>query len=419
MINKYIFFIFLFFVFFVILAQSDIPTFSDRITLGLIEDDDIDEASGIAASSKNPGVIWVHNDSGDKNRIFAIDTSGNDLGEYTISGAENRDWEDIAVGSGPDNSKSYIYIGDIGDNDGQYTIKYIYRIEEPLVSLNQNSIKTTLSNVEKISFYYPDSPRDAETLMLDPITKDIFIISKRNSKIRIYRLPFPQSTTQNIEAEKSAEFQLEIDPEDDKPFNYLTAGDISKDGNEILIKSYTNIFYWYRNPNETISEVLSSRAPELLPFQNTIDESQGEAVCWKPFADKGYYTLSEEKIDYNGTTFTFPAYLYYYKRTSEITSLNDGNLNNDFRLYQNFPNPFNPVTKIKYTIPINNKHRNTNVKLVVYDVIGNEVALLKNENQTPGNYEIEFNGSKLTSGIYYYELRFGNYRKVKKMVLLK
>ncbi|MFZ1290955.1 MAG: T9SS type A sorting domain-containing protein [Melioribacteraceae bacterium] len=427
MIQRKIIFYICLFSFVQIFSQNNPPTFGERENFGLVENDEIDEASGIAASYKNPGVIWTHNDSGDKNRIFALDTNGNNLGEYFLSGIENRDWEDIAVGLGPDNSKSYIYIADIGDNDGQFSLKYIYRIEEPTVLLNQNPLITSISNLEKITFYYPDDPRDAETLMLDPLTKDLLVVSKRNSKIRIYRLPFPQSTTSNIEAEISAEIKLEFDPEDDKPFNYITAGDISNNGTEILLKSYSHIFYWYRDPSETIGEALSLSQPEILPFENSIDETQCEAICWKPFGDMGYYTLSEEKIDYNGSTFNFPASLYYYTRTSEITSINGSKISNEFKLEQNFPNPFNPTTTIKYSILSNDKSEMSNVKthsyaslqLIIYDVLGNEIAILVNEKQNAGNYEIEFDGTKLSSGIYYYELSFGNFRKVKKMVLLK
>ncbi|MBK8945223.1 MAG: T9SS type A sorting domain-containing protein [Ignavibacteriae bacterium] len=420
MFNKYIFVLICFLIFIAILAQNNIPTFSERENLGLIENDEIDEASGIAASYKNPGVIWTHNDSGDKNRIFALDTTGKNLGEYFLTGIENRDWEDIAIGPGLDAAKSYIYIADIGDNDAQYSLKYIYIIEEPLVSLNQNPVISTIGKVEKITFYYPDEPRDAETLMLDPITKDLFVVTKRNSKINIYRLPFPQSTNSNIEAEISAEIKLDFDPEFNKPFNYLTGGNISINGTEILIKSYTNIFYWYRNPSKSIAEVLSETKPEILPFENTLDETQCEAICWKPYSDMGYYTLSEEKIDYNGTTLNFPASLYYYKRTSEITSVENLKITNNFKLEQNFPNPFNPITKIKYTIPadLETLHA-TSLQLIVYDFLGSELQTLVNEHKTTGNYEIEFDGSKFPSGIYYYELTYGNFRKVKKMVLLK
>jgi hypothetical protein len=85
-----------------------------------------------------------------------------------------------------------------------------------------------------------------------------------------------------------------------------------------------------------------------------------------------------------------------------------------FSLAQNYPNPFNPSTIISYQLPVNN-----NVSLIVYDVLGNEVATLANEFKTAGNHKVKFNASNFSSGIYFYQLRSGNYLETKKMTLLK
>jgi len=105
-----------------------------------------------------------------------------------------------------------------------------------------------------------------------------------------------------------------------------------------------------------------------------------------------------------------------------------------FYLYQNSPNPFNPSTKIKYSVPasvmLNSfQHLNSEtpnqvrgdyfVTLKVYDVLGNEVATIVNEEKTTGNYEVNFDGSGLTSGIYFYTLKSGEFSNTKKMILLK
>jgi hypothetical protein len=90
-----------------------------------------------------------------------------------------------------------------------------------------------------------------------------------------------------------------------------------------------------------------------------------------------------------------------------------------FELEQNYPNPFNPSTKIKFTIPSNVKRETSNVSLKVYDVLGNVVATLVNEEKPAGNYEIEFKASNLSSGIYYYRLVTGSFTDTKKMILLK
>ncbi len=90
-----------------------------------------------------------------------------------------------------------------------------------------------------------------------------------------------------------------------------------------------------------------------------------------------------------------------------------------FILYQNYPNPFNPSTTIKYAIPAINNRQATKVKLLVYDLLGREVATLVNREKAPGSYQVNFDGSNLPSGLYFYKLTAGNYSAVKKMILMK
>ncbi|MCX6165047.1 MAG: T9SS type A sorting domain-containing protein [Ignavibacteriae bacterium] len=90
------------------------------------------------------------------------------------------------------------------------------------------------------------------------------------------------------------------------------------------------------------------------------------------------------------------------------------NVPTEFALFQNYPNPFNPSTSIKYQVE-SIRH----IKLVVYDILGKEIATLVNEKQSPGTYEVTFDGSKLTSGIYFYRFVTDGFSETKKMVLLK
>ena len=100
-------------------------------------------------------------------------------------------------------------------------------------------------------------------------------------------------------------------------------------------------------------------------------------------------------------------------------------LNWNYVLNQNFPNPFNPSTKIKFTIPstddslLGGGERGGLVTLKIFDVLGNEVVTLHNEQKPAGTYEVEFDGNLLASGIYFYQLKSGNFFETKKMLLLK
>ena len=102
--------------------------------------------------------------------------------------------------------------------------------------------------------------------------------------------------------------------------------------------------------------------------------------------------------------------------TTTITSLEENNFEivNDFQLYQNYPNPFNPITRLQYAI--SNKRF---ITLKVFDILGNEVKTLVNEEKPVGNYEFDFNASYLPSGVYFYRLQAGNFSQTKKMILLK
>ena len=95
------------------------------------------------------------------------------------------------------------------------------------------------------------------------------------------------------------------------------------------------------------------------------------------------------------------------------------NIITSFSLEQNYPNPFNPVTKIRYSIPNVGTHGYASIQLKVYDVLGRKIAVLVNKKQQPGNYEVTFDGSKFSSGVYFYQLSIGNFVSTKKMILLK
>jgi hypothetical protein len=95
----------------------------------------------------------------------------------------------------------------------------------------------------------------------------------------------------------------------------------------------------------------------------------------------------------------------------------------NYKLYQNYPNPFNPVTKIKFNVPASNLTLNgvkgPYVELIIYDILGREVAVLVNKQMKPGTYEIEWDAASYSSGIYFTKLVSGSFSDVKKMIMVK
>lgn len=279
-------------------------SYEDGVDRGIIENPELDEASGIVASKKNEGFLWSHNDSGDSNRLFLIDTFGKGMKQFVIQGAENRDWEDIALIS-DSNGSAVVYLADFGDNSAAYNSYAIYWFNEPNVSSINNA---TITGVQKLTFTLPDGSRDMECLLVDQKTKDVYIISKRETKKRLYKIPAGSFTNQaNVKAEFVQELNFSV------PFStidkivtayYVTAGDISPDNSEILVKNYFECYYWKRRTNETIPEALA-RTAKQVPYVGNPTEPQGEGIAFA--ADGGgYYTISEKV--------TAPVHLYYYKR---------------------------------------------------------------------------------------------------------
>ena len=260
-------------------ATSRDYSFGPQTAVGLLEHDPVTEASGLAASRRNRGVLWTHNDSGARDQLYALSTDGRHLGAYHATGAGWRDWEDMALGPGPSPGVDYLYVGDIGDNFASQELKRVYRVPEPQVDTTQTPVTVYLGGVETIIFRYPDGPRNAETLMIDNRTGDIYVVTK-GAEADVYCLPYPQSTVDTVAAERVGTL----------PIASVTAGDISACGSEILLKTYTSIYYWPRGREESIWEALT-RNRRSVPYW---PEPQGEALAWA-VDGSGFYTLSEER----------------------------------------------------------------------------------------------------------------------------
>lgn len=271
---------------------EEVTDFSSTPEIITIEPGIIIEASGLVDSRSLSGYLWSHEDSGNPAELFLISKDGKSIVKYPLPGISNRDWEDIAIGAGPENGINYLYIADTGNNNANPAVTqfYIYRTPE----LTNRSAAFEAGKIERITFKYPSGTPDAETLLLDPVTKDIFIVSKENSKSVIYRLPYPQSTTSEITAELVGEIP---------GVALATGGDISPDGSEIIVRNYAFLYYWKRGANESIGDVLKRNSLKKLPY---IIEPQGEAVCFDSKAE-GYYTFSE-------IGFASSVTLNYYKR---------------------------------------------------------------------------------------------------------
>ncbi len=239
----------------------------------------LQETSGLAASQKYPGLFYAHNDSGDSPRLFALASNGTLKATIAFAGAFATDWEDMARGPCEDGKSSCIFVADMGDNKKQRNDYKLYRIAEPDA---EPSGEMTLKP-DIFALKYPDGAHNAETLLVHPATGHITIVTKTNegaSPVYEYTGPLKAGTT--IELKRTGEI---IPPKGSERF---TGGSVHPMGKGILLRTYSNLWYFPMAEGQSVAQAISGPACEMP----VADEPQGEAVEW--MADgNGYITASE------------------------------------------------------------------------------------------------------------------------------
>jgi hypothetical protein len=305
------------------IVLAECPQFADGVQLGTVAHSSLIEVSGISESRHFPGVIWAHNDAGGLARVWAFNTRGTHLGTYNLPDANARDWEDMAIGPGPVVGRDYLYIADLGNNDGLTDFTFnIYRVPEPNISACQQPVDANLNNVAALPVEYPDSLRhDCETLLVDPLNGDIYVCTRDRwgddlGDMKVYRYPAPHTPGVTFTLQHVIDAQL-INGE------MAVGGDVSPDGSSVIIRTKGDVMrclLWQRDPATLLWQAFNN--PLCVVPQ--IDEPQGEAVSFG--ADGcGYYTVSEGEnqpiyyFDSNGACPT-PALAGDFTYDSNITA---------------------------------------------------------------------------------------------------
>lgn len=248
---------------------------STPVALGVLTG--VAETSGIVASRDHANVLWVHNDSGNPEQIFAIDRDANVIATITITGATNQDWEDIAIV--PVDGVDLLYIGDHGDNvartsggasssrDGYVRL---YRVEEPDPADGDATVAAT-----EIRLVYPDGPHDCEALFVDPNSADVYLLTKVDSGMaQLYRgsalaIPGPNTLVHVASYDMLS----------------VTGADMSSDGARLVIRNYAQI---------RVFDVTTDLATALTttPLRPSTRGSAAEAIAFGP-SSYDLYTISE------------------------------------------------------------------------------------------------------------------------------
>lgn len=292
--------------------------------VGQVDDSRLVELSGIVASRRNPGLYYVHNDSGDTARVFLITREGRTKLTVNLAGATSIDAEDIALapagassaptttpatkaakapaGKSPstraaatepnappsigDATAWDVCLADIGDNSARRKTVTIFRFPEPALDPNgpaEISVTPTIYTLR-----YADGPINAEAFFVHPTTGDGYILTKRLDGVTdVYKLAAPWAKDTVTELPRVAHVVL---PEGTPLSRVVTGADISPDGRIVVVRCYLNGFAWTRAADATGAfERVFDAAPARLSLAA---EPQGEGICFSADGRK-LLTVSE------------------------------------------------------------------------------------------------------------------------------
>jgi hypothetical protein len=258
-------------------AARDVATVAD-VRLG--------ELSGLVASRLRPGLLYVHNDSGEPEaRFFALREDGSTLAEVIVDGAPHLDLEDAALETR--DGREWIWLGDVGDNaarDGgtPRASVDVVRAEVPGLPDTPSAEPLHVTTHERFTFTYPDAPHDCEALIVDPVSGDLYLIAKENSGPQgVYRAAAPHVAGTGRVLERVGEILTGRGLLD-----AVTGADADAAG-RFVVRTYRRA-YLFDGPPGTPAERWG-RAPRELPV---IRETQGESVGFFPDG-RGIFTVSE------------------------------------------------------------------------------------------------------------------------------
>ncbi|MCF7786326.1 MAG: hypothetical protein K9N47_09395 [Prosthecobacter sp.] len=258
--------------------EKPVPSTSKQIAI--LEDKRLNESSGLALGVRDPSIFWTMNDSGGEPCVFAIDRSGKTRAKVRVRDAANFDWEDIASGKDEKGTPT-LFIGDIGDNLFLRASIQVYQIPEPEIKAAGQPVAETETATPQIwRAYYPDGRRNAESLLVHPLTRRLYILTKSDDgKCALYAFPQLLQPKVSMVLEKVADLAFPTlirvgkSPHD----NCMTTGAcFAPDGSRMVVSTYSSLYEWLLPKEKTLAEALQQAPvriePELL--------RQAEGVCY-------------------------------------------------------------------------------------------------------------------------------------------
>jgi hypothetical protein len=269
----------------------------------------VPEGSGIVASRTYPGIYWMIADSGNPANLYAIDGTGATQKVFSVSGATNMDWEDIAI-----DANGYIWIGDIGDNSQTRSSYVLYRVSEPNPYGSTTSVPSTAYR-----FNYPNGARDSEALF---VWQGIpYIVQKRATITETYTFPTLDSS-RTVTLSYVGAFQNGI---------YITGADISTDGHRLALINDQSDYHWIIERSASSTNIADFFNSPTKQWRINFPNQQGEAIGFLPQSysfvvaseQGGFWKIDQTKYDPQGTTPTTTTTTTTTTATSTTTVANN------------------------------------------------------------------------------------------------
>lgn len=262
---------------------------------GVVVDGELAEISGLAVSHHHRNVLWAINDSGNPARLFALSTGGRKLAAFDVEGITNVDWEDLAgfrhLG------RDYLLIADTGDNGGVRATLDLVLIEEPQILKDARILPA-----RRLTFRWPDGPRDCEALAVDAARGDILLLSKKRVPAQLFRLPlaalFQEASAATSVAQEIAQVRALPQPTARElqvasrlgRYRAQISGMSLRDDGLLAIQTYRDTYAYRRQPDQSWRQALRA-VP--LPLHITV-MPQPEAVAFDPRS--GDLFIASERI---------------------------------------------------------------------------------------------------------------------------
>jgi|GEM_PF-3495539 len=271
---------------------TECMNYSRPVSSAVLKNDDLKEISGMVVSYRNPGLIWVHNDSGGEPALFAIGFDGTIAAKLTLEGLTNIDWEALALA--PCGTSDCLYIGDTGDNSLVRNNYSIIKVEEPIITASGTIQEIVSTDWWVYPISYEDGSKNSEAFAIDA-DGAFYIFTKQIGSTDVYKVDtlFEEDNVFKKIGSINTGIQVPGYPDEAQP-SLVTGADINRNGTRLLLRTYGI----YTTDDDGIREFAFTKGSfeEIFTFSPIMvpegKDMQGETVGYNPFSG-GYVHISE------------------------------------------------------------------------------------------------------------------------------